>query len=309
MAVTAVITLMIFMYLQRYVVYTNDGAQLELPARITGENAAAPAVITPELIIDDPVPSGTILVSNSFLTASKNGSFVTIQQLLEIQEGNGELLVVRVKNDTGTLFYDSSIFPALNSTAGIDAMAIKDKIASLKSQGVQLIACISCFNDDYYAAANPNLALKDNGGLTYRDSRGGYWLDPSKTEVTDYLTDIAGELSALGFEEIMLDSFAYPPYEELSDSEMLEILADASLRVNNRLDHFGLKCSIVMDSLDINGETPEYLTVADNMVIKYDDSSAIALESIVSTLNGSNVFFITNSTDALLEDFRVIQPE
>jgi hypothetical protein len=82
-------------------------------------------------------------------------------------------------------------------------------VASLKEQGLYLIARIVVFKDDILVAARPQWAVRKGGGI-YRDREKLRWVDPFRQEVWDYNIAIAKIAAELGFDEIQFDYVRCP---------------------------------------------------------------------------------------------------
>jgi hypothetical protein len=87
---------------------------------------------------------------------------------------------------------------------------IKAVVASLKEQGLYLIARIVVFKDDPLAAARPQWAVKSKGGGVFRDRERLRWVDPFYQETWDYNIAIAKASAEAGFDEVQFDYVRFP---------------------------------------------------------------------------------------------------
>jgi hypothetical protein len=128
-----------------------------------------------------------------------------------IKKNNMNALVIDVKGDRGFIPFKVDI-PLAEEVGAQKTILIKDMpafMASLKEQGLYLIARIVVFKDDLLAAAKPQLAVKKGGGV-FRDREKLRWVDPFSKEVWDYNIAIAKAAANIGFDEVQFDYVRCP---------------------------------------------------------------------------------------------------
>jgi hypothetical protein len=139
---------------------------------------------------------------------SDSDSWKTILSLAESTAING--LVVDLKAEDGTLVYRSDLpIPAsIGAVAGyFDASEV---LAAGDQLSLYMIGRIGVFQDNFFAAANPDHAVLTASGSLWRSSDGFAWLDPSDPAAYEYAVDIAEEACLLGFDEIQFDFVRWP---------------------------------------------------------------------------------------------------
>jgi hypothetical protein len=134
------------------------------------------------------------------------------QAALETIKANDmNALVIDVKGDRGIIPFKVDI-PLAEEIGAQKLLLVKDMpalLASLKEQGLYLIARIVVFKDDPLAAARPQWAVKKGGGV-FRDREKLRWVDPFCREVWDYNIAVAKAAAELGFDEIQFDYVRCP---------------------------------------------------------------------------------------------------
>jgi len=129
-----------------------------------------------------------------------------------IRENHLNAMVIDVKGDRGFIPFKVDL-PQADEIGAQKLILVKDMkalLASLKEQGLYLIARIVVFKDEPLAAAKPQLAVKNNGGGVFRDREGLRWVDPFRREVWEYNIAIAKAAAEAGFDEIQFDYVRFP---------------------------------------------------------------------------------------------------
>jgi len=129
-----------------------------------------------------------------------------------VKLNNLNALVIDVKGDQGFIPFKVDI-PLADEVGAQKTILFKDMkavIASLKEQGLYLIARIVVFKDDPLAAAKPQWAVKTRGGGVFRDREKLRWIDPFHQEAWDYNIAIAKAAAAAGFDEVQFDYVRFP---------------------------------------------------------------------------------------------------
>lgn len=180
------------------------------------EVISTPPVITPHLIRLLPfAPKGLYL---SFFGIGYRS--IRESALKLIQETELNALVIDVKGDRGMIPYKSAI-PLATEIGGQKINTVReidDLIKFLKAKGIYTIARIVVFKDNPLALAKPELAIKTQGEVIWRDQENLAWVDPFKKEVWDYNIEIAIEAARHGFDEIQFDYVRFPDAANLQFS-------------------------------------------------------------------------------------------
>ena len=239
--IVAVLLCGAFLLLQNYFVYDDSGKiSLDLPFFDRG-GEDSPTVDEDEVTIDivtpDEKPSSLREVKE--LHARMVGSLVLKRDPEKTLESTPEEdIVIEVKRVNGSITYasEANIPEEVDVTGGETMTNLKAILAGDK----YVVGRMSTFCDSYFVRAYRDAALcRDNGGYWY-DADSRTWLDPTHPQTTAYITALCQELTALGFDELMLDHFAYPvtgntaAIDGLAQTDREAVLADfvAALRAN-----------------------------------------------------------------------------
>ncbi len=218
----------LFYGLQQYLVYDQDGVSLQLP--FMGQTAAAAGNGSEEAPAEtfEPVQVDVVYEELDFSDVDLGGweelsatqaLFVDYADVTNITKLNETVtnispedytgFVLEMKNQTGQLAWASACELAVNyGTSG--ALDYTETVAAIHEKGMTAAAQISCCADTFMATRNWPVALQDAAGSPYADSDGVYWLDPYNREVRGYLSALMAELSAMGFDEIILADLYHP---------------------------------------------------------------------------------------------------
>lgn len=121
-------------------------------------------------------------------------------------------VVMDVKDDAGKLTYTSNIdlVKEIHSDEGATVEDMKHLLQRLKEEDIYTIARIVVFKDPYLATKKSEWAIRDKNGEIWKDASDVQWIDPYKRGVWEYVTAIAREAAALGFDEIQYDYIRFP---------------------------------------------------------------------------------------------------
>ena len=239
--IVAVLLCGAFLLLQDYFVYDDSGKiSLDLPFLDRG-GEDSPTVDEDEVTIDivTPEEKPSSLREVKELHARMVGSLVLKRDPEKTLESTPEEdIVIEVKRVNGSITYasEANIPEEVDVTGGETMTNLKAILAGDK----YVVGRMSTFCDSYFVRAYRDAALcRDNGGYWY-DADSRTWLDPTHPQTTAYITALCQELTALGFDELMLDHFAYPvtgntaAIDGLAQTDREAVLADfiAALRAN-----------------------------------------------------------------------------
>ena len=228
-----------FFFLQRYMVYTDDGqAHLELPFFQKEDEPPVPTQNQP-LVIVTPEPGETAEVQPSLDPGKEIPAIVPVslfraavtegsaQRLVTNAGGNAALL--NMKANDGTLGYVSALPRAISAGTSSADPNLRGQILAITGSELYTIARISCFKDNLTPKTDNSLAIKTNSGYNWQDGDGTRWMNPTVPEVREYVRGVCVELADLGFDEILLDNSAWPTTGHLEYIKVGEAYDPANL--------------------------------------------------------------------------------
>lgn len=139
----------------------------------------------------------------------EGGTWDTVLSLADASDINA--VVIDLKTEDGTVAYPTEVEVA-NAIGAVSAyFDAREVVAEAKEHDLYTIARVGVFQDDFYAAANPESAVLTEEGSLWRSANGFAWLDPSDPSAYEYAISIAEEACGfLGFDEIQFDHVSYP---------------------------------------------------------------------------------------------------
>ncbi len=216
----AVLIMCWFLWLQRYVIYTDDGAKLDFNMSLSfpdGQVARPPEPgASADMIYGDDTDA-TTPVSKEL--GKLNGYYVSMEALKADFSGvseqifalpAGSAVMLEVKNSRGEFAYSSALGPNME---GLDPTKVDALIKKVLSSGYYVLASFPAFYDYEYFQADPerkeNGFLQDggNGNLWYDRNNKCYWLNPKKDGTRSFVIQITTEIRDLGFHEVVYSDF------------------------------------------------------------------------------------------------------
>lgn len=220
-------------WLQRFVIYTDDGAVFSYESTDYGEAQLPQAA--------RPVANVTFSYNTTAFTehlSQLSGYYVTFEDLANninnVRNALDDLpagtpIMVDIKNYRGYFCYDSSVGPQsglINSTQG------NNLVKWLAQCQLYVIARMPALRDWYRVNKTNSTGLKTTAGTLYSDEGEngiGYWMDPANSTVQNYLIDILNELKSKGFDEVVLEDFCFPDSDDIAyDGDKQEALTQCA---------------------------------------------------------------------------------
>lgn len=211
-------------WLERYVVYSRDGATLDFEVsneKLSGQVARPPAAGTEVDIyfnegdnVVDTKEELTQLKGYYISAKAMTQEFAAIRAKLDLLEP-GTAVMIELKPGNGTFLYSSSLAEAVQST-NIDVTLVDELIQACKGRNLYTIARVSAFRDYYYGLNHvPNGLYHINRKGLWPDSGNCYWLNPTSNSVLNWITSVILEVKGLGFDEVLLADFRFPDTDKI----------------------------------------------------------------------------------------------
>lgn len=312
-AVIAAILLVVgFIWLDRYVVYTKEGIKLDFSQssrNLTGQKVEKP-------VIDNPI-SIYYHEGNDSPYAQKElekitGYYITTQDLEQDFDGVLEqvkkipaesAVMIDVKSIYGTFNYSSGASDERN--ADIDTEKMDTLIKQLNSSKYYTIARVPALRDRMFGLNHVENGLPVAAGYLWMDSMGCYWLDPTKDGTITYLVQIAVELKSLGFDEVVFTDFYFPETDSIIfRGDKTEALTKAAQTLVNTCGTNGFAVSFGI-------KQPFTFPDGKSRIILQDVSAADAEEAAqgVEIDNPeARIMFLAENHDTRYEGFSVLRP-
>ncbi|MEK7107239.1 MAG: putative glycoside hydrolase [Patescibacteria group bacterium] len=140
-------------------------------------------------------------------------------KLIDATELNS--MVIDIKDYAGKIAFtpeDASLKDSVSEKCG--AQDMREFIGKLHEKNIYVIGRITVFQDPYYTALHPELAVKRLSDKTanWKDHKGLSFIDVSARPFWDYIVRIAKSSYAIGFDELNFDYIRFPSDGDMKDT-------------------------------------------------------------------------------------------
>lgn len=311
------------LYLQKYMVYTDEGVKLELPPFLQalrgerpseepGGSASLPDPGSVSVVVD---PDGSASEPQQpveqepagFALALPVSDVVNGAAAAKLEDAGADKLILEVKSQDGKLAWLSGQAAAGRSRVN-GTQEATDAIRQWNQGDVYTIARVCCFRDDSAPYFNNAMALRQGNG-NWRDELGLRWLSPAVDRSQAYIAGLCGELAELGFDEIVLEHFAFPTQgkvdrinqgESYDPARLTAEMEDLLSQIQRAVEPYGTKLSLRVerDTLTgaetLSGVTPQLLEQYAARIWVEDDGLTPAPQDLLEPAG------ITGGTDRLV---------
>ena len=206
-------------FAQRYVVYTRDGAVLDLSYSsndLFGEGAMPPQADEEVSIYynegDNSIELGNALtqLDGYYITADDlTKNLGTVWSNIE-RLPMGSTVMIDLKGGYGSFYYSTNLSDGIRSQS-VATASVDELIKLMQQRGFYTIARVSAFRDYNYGLNHvPNGLYMSNRKGLWADAGGCYWLDPTNAATLNWVASVVLEVKALGFREVVLTDFCFP---------------------------------------------------------------------------------------------------
>ena len=305
-------------WLERYIVYTRDGAALNFDLVDTpsaGQLAMPPSAgETVPIYVNEGLDAIDL---NSELSQLK-GYYVD-GDMLQSDVATVREMVATLPSDTAVMLELKSIWGQFNYTSGVSNVTISNRvdiiqvdklIADISSRNLYTIAVIPAFRDRYFFLLNNHntslgLAVKGKGYL-WQDNDRCYWFDPTDPDTLPWLQSIATELKNLGFDEVVFSEFRIPDTDQIRFKEdRREAIKKAAQTLVNNCATNNFTVSFLVD--DSTFPVPE-----GRSRIYMNNVGPKNVDAVVAKLNmvtpDAKLVFMCNTNDTRYDQYGVMRP-
>lgn len=300
-------------WLERYVVYSSDGATLnfDLPDPGTGSIASPPSADETIAIYYN---EGENAISTSTELTQINGYYIDGATLQNDLAGTREQIaslsantavMIELKNIKGNFYYNSQLSDAVTSSA-VDLVGVDALIQDMNSRNLYTIASVPAFRDFNFGLNNVSSGLPLPKGYLWMDSQGCYWLDPTKSGTLNWLYSIAEELRDLGFDEVVFTDFCFPDTDKIVfNGDKTEAIATAAANLVKTCAKSDFAVSFVTSNM--NFKLPEGRTRMYLQNVGAKDVASITAQVSVPDV-AANLVFLSTTSDTRFNDYSVLRP-
>ncbi len=303
-------------WIERYVVYTRDGATLDLNISandIVGELAVPPAAGGTGITIYYNDGSAAVETSNELVQL--DGYYITADALTKDIAGTWDMMtalnsgtpvMIDMKGGYGSFYYSSTLPDAIHSQS-VSVASVDEMIADMKKKGFYTIARVSAFRDYHYGLNHvpQGLYMLSRAGL-WADEGGCYWLDPTNSAVLNWIASIVNELKNMGFNEVVLTDFRFPAGDKYifsGDKTAALETAAATLMEACRGDGFTLSFGVTDPSFNLpQGRCRIYL---ENV-----GAETVEAKAAQATMEDPKIrlVFVAETNDTRFNEYGVLRP-
>jgi hypothetical protein len=320
--VAGVVLLTWLVWLNRFVIYTPGGAELdfELPDTFPSGVLAQPP--EPDETVEVNYGDGEEVTEPPESTnwAAFSGTWVTLKQLTEqfdavkaelSQLPKDSVVMLDLKNYQGRFLYDSAIGPRVEKPT-------KDQLdgllAELKAKNCRLIASVPAFPEyEYFMVDQVNwsrnahgLPKKNGNGSLWKDEKNQcYWLSPTSDAALTHVIQITTELRSMGFSEVVFSAFQLP------QTDQIKFVGSWEDAINKAAETLVKACA--SDKFTVSFIGTEALKLPAGRCRLYLQNVAAAdiheMASRIPTENpNAQLVFLTDLKDTRFEEYGVLRP-
>ncbi len=304
-------------WLERYVVYTREGATIDftLSSQQLRGTVATPEEARTDISIY--YNEGEDAISTSSELTQLNGYYVTVDNLVADFDGVKARLyelpantpvMIEVKNPYGTFYYPSET--GYSRSQAVDVNAVAQMVDELRIRGLYVIAKVPAFRDYLFGLNNITCGLPIGSGkykgALWMDNDGYYWLKPTNAGTLNYLTTIILELKGLGFDEVLLSDFLMPAsgnYAYTGDKDADLLSAAETLLKSLATDYFTVSFGVSSSTFPLpEGRCRMYL---ENVA-----PSSVGMTAAQATISDADIrlVFVADTNDTRYEQYGVLRP-
>lgn len=142
---------------------------------------------------------------------SMDNSVILDSVITNLTDGAYNSVAIDIKRNDGTIGYRSALATVDTYSAGaFEATDLKNSAAKLSEQDILTVGIVYCYLDNLVPRQDRSVALLDENGVPYEDSRGNTYLNPNSQTVYKYIKDIIAEAEEMGVTVFVLRGVDIP---------------------------------------------------------------------------------------------------
>ena len=240
--IIAMITLIVWfcsvIFLERYVVYTREGAHLDFSVSPEDIRGQIPSPPVGQLNVSIYYNEGENAMNSNAVLRKLEGYYIDTEAMKNMTAVWDSLkiipketpIMIELKGANGYFYYGSTLADAVKAT-NISVDAVDELIKALQQKGYYTIAKVSAFRDYNYGLTHVSQGLPLLGKeYLWMDAGGSYWLKPDNEAVLSWIATFVKEIKDMGFNEVLLSDFQYPMTDKVAVPENKDEILAASAK-------------------------------------------------------------------------------
>lgn len=302
------------LWLDRYVVYTRDGVELNFDISLEFPEGVLAEKPPPAETVDVFYNEGQDAVEpESTELAQFTGCYITLDMVVADIDAvraqiaalpEGEAIMLDVRNGKGETYYTSGV--SVN-TDKYPLEVLDTLIGELKSSNRYLIARLPAFRNYWFGLYNmPNGLQKIDIVALWMDETRCYWLDPTKEGTITHLVQMVLELRMMGFDEVVFYDFRFP------DTDQIKFNGDKAAALQNAAKALVDACATDTFAVSFTSADPSFPLPAGRSRLYLQNITASEIVYLKEQFQYDNqtvrTVFLTDSNDTRYEDYSVLRP-
>ena len=314
LVVAALVMFCWFLWLNRFVIYTRAGAQLDfsLSPELSQGQVVGPA--EPLTDVDIYYNEGdNFILPDSVELKQLSGLCITGEmlqtQFAQVQQTVAGLsaetpVMLDVKNIRGEFYYSTQLG---KNASSVDPAQMDALITELKQGNRYLIARMPALRDYWFGLENVDCGVFNPNRLSlWMDDQRCYWLNPQAQGTLAYLIQIVTELQEKGFNEVVFTDFSLP------DTTAIYFEGDRTQAINAAAETLAKACAQNTFALSFLKSSNGFALPQGRTRLYLENVSAAQAAGMVEESGIENaekrVVFLTDLMDTRFDEFSVMRP-
>ncbi len=310
----AVVIFCWFLWLNRYVIYTRTGAQLDFSLSPELSQGQVVQPDKPLTEIDIYYNEGDNMILPDSVEIQQLSGFCIAGEMLQTQFAQVQQTVaglsaetpvmLDVKNIRGEFYYSTKLG---KNASSVDPEQMDALIAELKQGNRYLIARMPALRDYWYGLENVDCGVFNPNRLSlWMDDQRCYWLNPKSQGTLSHLIQIVTELQEKGFNEVVFTDFCLP------DTTAIYFEGDRTQAINAAAETLAKACAKNGFTLSFLNSTNGFVLPQGRTRLYLENVSAAQAAGTVEESGIENAYsrmvFLTDLMDTRFDEFSVIRP-